>query len=134
MRYLTIPVKFKNADALRRLKEDHFGLRINDAKELTAKAAEATRLLTALANESRLAILCQLVEGERSVGELVEAVGLTQSALSQHLAKLRAAGIVATRRDAQTIYYRLASKAAGSVMTTLAEIYCRPPSAASPSH
>ena len=100
-------------------------LRINDAKELTAKAAEATRLLTALANESRLAILCQLVEGERSVGELVEAVGLSQSALSQHLAKLRTAGIVATRRDAQTIYYRLASKAAGSVMTTLAEIYCR---------
>ncbi len=90
-------------------------LRINDAKELTAKAAEATRLLTALANESRLAILCQLVE----------AVGLSQSALSQHLAKLRTAGIVATRRDAQTIYYRLASKAAGSVMTTLAEIYCR---------
>jgi ArsR family transcriptional regulator, virulence genes transcriptional regulator len=101
-------------------------LRINDAKQLTAKAVEATRLLTALANESRLAILCQLVEGERSVGQLVEAVGLTQSALSQHLAKLRAAGIVTTRRNAQTIYYRLASKDAGSVMQTLAEIYCRP--------
>ena len=100
-------------------------MQINDAKELTAKAAEATRLLAALANESRLAILCELVEGERSVGKLVEVVGLTQSALSQHLAKLRATGIVATRRDAQTIYYRLASKAAGSVMTTLAEIYCR---------
>jgi ArsR family transcriptional regulator len=100
-------------------------LRIYDAKELTAKAVEATRLLTALANESRLAILCQLVEGERSVGTLVEAVGLSQSALSQHLAKLRAAGIVATRRNAQTVYYRLASEAAGSVMTTLAEIYCR---------
>jgi len=100
-------------------------LQINDAKELTAKAAEAARLLTALANESRLAILCELVEGERSVGRLVEAVGLTQSALSQHLAKLRAAGIVATRRNAQTIYYRLASEAAGSVMTTLADIYCR---------
>ncbi len=100
-------------------------LQVNDAKELTAKAAEATRLLSALANESRLAILCELVEGERSVGTLVEAVGLTQSALSQHLAKLRAAGIVATRRYAQTIYYRLASEAAGSVMATLAEIYCR---------
>ncbi len=100
-------------------------LRINDAKELTANAAEATRLLTALANESPLAILFQLVEGELPVGALVEAVGLSQSALSQHLAKLRAAGIVATRRDAQTINYRLASKAAGSVMTTLAEIYCR---------
>jgi ArsR family transcriptional regulator, virulence genes transcriptional regulator len=101
-------------------------LRISDAEELTAKAVEATRLLTALANEHRLAILCQLVEGERSVGKLVDAVGLTQSALSQHLAKLRAAGIVATRRDAQTIYYRLASEAAASVMKTLADIYCRP--------
>ena len=99
-------------------------LQLNDARELTTKAAEAARLLTALANEHRLAILCTLVEGERSVGTLVEAVGLTQSALSQHLAKLRAAGIVATRRDAQTIYYRIASAAAGSVMKTLADIYC----------
>jgi ArsR family transcriptional regulator len=100
-------------------------LQVNDAKQLTAKAAEAACLLAALANESRLMILCELVDGERSVGTLVAAVGLTQSAVSQHLAKLRTAGIVATRRDAQTIYYRLASKAAGRVMTTLAEIYCR---------
>ena len=88
-------------------------LQLNDARELNAKAAEAARLLTALANKHRLAILCELIEGERSVGALVKAVGLTQSALSQHLAKLRTAGIVATRRDAQTIYYRLASAAAG---------------------
>ena len=99
-------------------------LRLDDARELNAKAADAARLLTALANEHRLAILCELVEGERSVGALVDAVGLAQSALSQHLAKLRAAGIVATRRDAQMIYYRLASVAAGSVMKTLADIYC----------
>jgi len=105
--------------------EAHLALRLNDARELTAKANEAARLLTALANQYRLAVLCELVEGERSVGALVQAVGLSQSALSQHLAKLRAAGIVATRRDAQTIYYRLASDAAGSVMTTLADIYCR---------
>jgi ArsR family transcriptional regulator, virulence genes transcriptional regulator len=104
--------------------ETALALQLNDARELTAKAAEAARLLAALANEHRLAILCALVEGERSVGTLVEAVGLTQSALSQHLAKLRAAGIVATRRDAQTIYYRIASAAAGSVMKTLADIYC----------
>jgi DNA-binding transcriptional ArsR family regulator len=95
-----------------------------EARELSVKAAEAVRLLTALANEHRLAILCTLVEGERSVSALVDAVGLAQSALSQHLAKLRATGIVATRRDAQTIYYRLASDAAGRVMKTLAEIYC----------
>jgi ArsR family transcriptional regulator len=99
-------------------------LQVNDARELNAKAAEAARLLTALANEHRLAILCELVEGERSVGTLVDAVGLTQSALSQHLAKLRSAGIVATRREAQTIYYRLASAAAGGIMRTLAAIYC----------
>ena len=99
-------------------------LQINDARELNAKAAEAARLLTALANKHRLAILCELVEGERSVGTLVDSVGLAQSALSQHLSILRAAGIVATRRDAQTIYYRLASGAATSVMKTLADIYC----------
>jgi len=100
-------------------------LPLDKARQLTAKANEAAKLLTALANERRLAILCALVDGERSVGELVEIVGLAQSALSQHLAKLRAAGIVATRRDAQTIYYRLSSAAAGSIMTTLASIYCR---------
>ena len=106
-------------------------LQLNDARALNAKAAEAAQLLTALANEHRLAILCELVEGERSVGSLVDAVGLAQSALSQHLAKLRAASIVATRRDAQTIYYRLASAAAGRIMKTLADIYCggRPRSA-----
>jgi len=96
-----------------------------NARELGAKAGQAAQLLTMLANERRLAILCELVEGERSVGELAETVGLTQSALSQHLAKLRAAGIVATRREAQTIYYRLDSAPAGSIMETLADIYCR---------
>jgi len=107
-------------------------LQLHDAKELTAKANDAAKLLGALANPYRLAILCELVEGERSVGTLVEAVGLSQSALSQHLAKLREAAIVATRRDAQTIYYRLASDAAESVMKTLASIYCRrhPPKSA----
>jgi ArsR family transcriptional regulator, virulence genes transcriptional regulator len=101
-------------------------VRLNEARDLSRKAGAAARLLAALANESRLMILCQLIEGELSVGALVQAVGLTQSALSQHLAKLRTAGIVATRRDAQTIYYRLSSDAAAAVMTTLAEIYCRP--------
>lgn len=96
-----------------------------EAKELTGKAAEAAELLSALANPHRLAILCQLVGGECSVGSLVDTVGLSQSALSQHLAKLRTAGIVATRRDAQTINYRIASAAAGSVMATLASIYCK---------
>jgi DNA-binding transcriptional ArsR family regulator len=102
----------------------NLALQLTDARELTAKAAEAARLLTLLANQHRLAILCEVIGGERSVGALVAAVGLTQSALSQHLAKLRAAAIVTTRRDAQTVYYRLASPAATSVMKTLADIYC----------
>ena len=89
-------------------------LQVNDAKALTAKAAEATRLLTALANESRLAFLCQLVEGEQSVGALAEAVGLSQSALSQHLAKLRAAGIVATRRTHRPSITGLPAKPPGA--------------------
>ncbi|HUZ31581.1 MAG TPA: metalloregulator ArsR/SmtB family transcription factor [Xanthobacteraceae bacterium] len=101
-------------------------LQVQDAAQLTHNAAEAARLLIALANENRLAILCELADGERSVGSLVKAVDLTQSALSQHLAKLRAAGIVGTRREAQTIYYRLTSEPAGIVMQTLADIYCRP--------
>ena len=99
-------------------------LQLNDARELNAKAAEAARLLTALALDQLAQNRQPMLVGERSVGALVKAVGLTQSALSQHLAKLRAAGIVATRRDAQMIYYRLASAAATSVMKTLADIYC----------
>ncbi|MBS4045723.1 MAG: winged helix-turn-helix transcriptional regulator, partial [Alphaproteobacteria bacterium] len=79
-----------------------------DLNQLKASAAEASRFLRALANEKRLLTLCQLVGREQSVGALAETVGLSQSALSQHLTKLREDGLVATRRDSQTIYYRLA--------------------------
>jgi DNA-binding transcriptional ArsR family regulator len=97
-----------------------------DPARLAAKASAAATLLRALANENRLMILCKLIDGERSVGELVAAVGLSQSALSQHLAKLRADRLVATRREAQTIHYRLASSEATRVMQLLADIYCAP--------
>jgi ArsR family transcriptional regulator len=97
-----------------------------DIARFEAKATSAARLLKALANEHRLMILCKLTEGELSVGDLVEAIGLSQSALSQHLAKLRADRLVATRRDAQTIYYRLASPDAARVLEVLADIYCPP--------
>lgn len=90
------------------------------------RAAEAAKLLRALSNERRLLILCQLGDGERSVGELQPRVGLSQSALSQHLAVLREEGVVATRRDAQTIWYRIADPAAMRVVATLAEIFCPP--------
>ncbi len=97
-----------------------------DISRFEAKAAAAAQLLKALANEHRLMILCKLAEGELSVGDLVAAIGLSQSALSQHLAKLRADRLVTTRRDAQTIYYRLTSADAARVLQVLADIYCPP--------
>lgn len=96
------------------------------ADELQAKAEEAARLLDAIGNPRRLMILCRLADGECSVNELARLIGLGQSALSQHLARLRAAGIVATRRESQTVFYRLASPAAIAVINTLADIFCRP--------
>jgi len=97
-----------------------------DIARFEANAASAARLLKALANEHRLMILCKLAEGELSVGDLVAAIGLSQSALSQHLAKLRGDRLVTTRRDAQTIYYRLTSADAARVLQVLADIYCPP--------
>lgn len=103
-----------------------FDLANFDITRFEASAAEAARLLRALANERRLMILCQLADGERSVGELLPLVGLSQSALSQHLAVLRDEGIVATRRESQTVRYRIADPAAVRVVATLAEIFCPP--------
>jgi ArsR family transcriptional regulator len=103
-----------------------FDLANFDISDFQASAANAARLLRALANEKRLMILCQLTEGERSVGELQPLLGLSQSALSQHLAVLREEGVVATRRDAQTIWYRIHDPAAMQVVATLAEIFCPP--------
>lgn len=95
-----------------------------DADAMRRHAGEAARLLKALANEKRLLLLCQLVDGECSVGELNDKVDLSQSALSQHLAVLREDGLVTTRREAQTIFYALAEGPAQNVMKTLHEIYC----------
>ena len=97
-----------------------------DSAQLQASAAAAARLLRALANEHRLLILCHLVGGERSVGQLQSVVGLSQSALSQHLAVLREEGLVATRRESQTIWYRIDDPAALRVVETLADIFCPP--------
>lgn len=92
---------------------------------LAAKAAEAARLLGALSNEHRLLILCHLTaQAEMTVGGLVAEVGLSQSALSQHLARLRADGLVAFRRDAQTLHYRIADDAVLRVLAVLRDIYC----------
>ncbi|MEK9968452.1 MAG: metalloregulator ArsR/SmtB family transcription factor [Ferrovibrio sp.] len=97
-----------------------------DLSLMQASAADASRFLRALANEKRLLMLCQLLDGERSVGVLAEAVGLSQSALSQHLTKLREDGLVATRRDSQTIYYRLADPRIEAMISLLYQQFCAP--------
>jgi DNA-binding transcriptional ArsR family regulator len=94
-------------------------------KQLAQQAGEATQLLKMLANEKRLLILCFLaVRGEMTVGELVGIVELSQSALSQHLAKLRADGLVEFRRASQTLHYRVADARALRLLQALKEIYC----------
>lgn len=94
--------------------------------ELEASVHAAARLMKMLASEQRLLLLCRLFEGEASVGDLASHAGLAQTAASQHLAKMRAEGLVATRREAQTIFYRLADEAALKVLGTLCDIYRRP--------
>jgi DNA-binding transcriptional ArsR family regulator len=95
-----------------------------NSRELQPLAREASGLLKTLGNEHRLLILCTLLEGERSVGDLVDTIGLSQSALSQHLARLRRDGLVRTRRASQTIYYRVAGAEAPAVLATLHSLYC----------
>ncbi len=89
-------------------------------------AGRAAALLRLLSNERRLMILCQLIGGELSVGTLQGRLGLSQSALSQHLARLRADRIVATRREGQTIFYRIIDPAALQLLETLADLFCPP--------
>ena len=91
---------------------------------LEQKAERVSSRLEMLANPKRLMILCRLAQGEASVGELQKFVGLSQSALSQHLARLRASGIVATRREAQTMHYRIADPETRTLMAALYEIFC----------
>ena len=94
-----------------------------------ASASDAANLLRALSNEKRLMILCQLGGGELSVGQLLPLVGLSQSALSQHLARLREDGLVSARKSGTAVFYRIADPAALQVIGVLAEIFCPPASA-----
>lgn len=94
------------------------------ANDMKAHAADAAGLMKALGNESRLMILCMLAEGERSVSDLNEAIPLSQSALSQQLARLRQQRLVKTRRESQTIFYSLANGPADRVINLLHDIYC----------
>jgi len=97
--------------------------------DMQRAASKASALLRSLGNGTRLMILCHLAQGERSVGALQTLLGIEQSPLSQHLARLRKDGLVETRREAQTIYYRIASADAARVIETLYDMYCGPGSA-----
>ncbi len=97
-----------------------------EKEQLAKNAGRAADLLKAMSNQNRLMILCALMDQELSVGELNENVPLSQSALSQHLAALRKAELVVTRRDAQTIYYGVSSDAVADIIQVLKNTYCRP--------
>jgi DNA-binding transcriptional ArsR family regulator len=99
-------------------------IKVPPASDMRAHASDAAGLMKALGNESRLMILCVLAEGERSVSDLNTIVPLSQSALSQQLARLRQQNLVKTRRESQTIYYSLAHGPADQVINLLHEIYC----------
>lgn len=98
-----------------------------DPEDMAEHASDASRLLRALANPSRLVILCLLSEGEMSVGQINTKVPLAQSALSQHLAVLRRDGLVDTRRESQTIYYSVKPGPAAEILTVLHSHFCPVP-------
>ena len=101
-------------------------MRALDIADFQANARDVANVLRTLGNERRLMILCELVEvGEATVGSLVDAVGLSQSALSQHLAKMREEGIVTFRRESQTLWYRIADRRIEKLMAQLHRLYCR---------
>jgi ArsR family transcriptional regulator, virulence genes transcriptional regulator len=98
-----------------------------DLQDFAERAASASQLLKALANQNRLMLLCKLLEaGEMNVSTLSQAIGLSQSALSQHLARMREEGLVATRRVGQTIYYRVGNPNLARIIGTLRDIFCNP--------
>ncbi|HEU5047578.1 MAG TPA: metalloregulator ArsR/SmtB family transcription factor [Rickettsiales bacterium] len=88
-------------------------------------AAKAEAMLKLLANAKRLMILCHLVKGEKSVGQLVEIIGLSQSALSQHLARMRDQGLVEADKQGQMVFYRICNPEVEAILSTLYLIYCR---------
>jgi len=96
-----------------------------DFTAMAGNVAQAEQLLKILANKNRLMILCSLQDQEMSVSQLNEAVPLAQSALSQHLAALRKANVVATRRESQTIYYRVIDDNAVQLLSTLYNLFCK---------
>jgi DNA-binding transcriptional ArsR family regulator len=99
--------------------------RSQELERMVGNATRAANFLKALAHESRLMILCILAEGEKSVSELEDILSLRQPTVSQQLARLRADGLVSTRRDGKTIYYTLASADARVVIATIYTVFCK---------
>ncbi len=95
-------------------------------RDLAASSDRASDFLKSLANSQRLRILCLILEGERPVGEIAEAIGANQSSVSQNLALMRREGLVVPRRDGQTIYYRLADKNVVKIFRLLSDMFCKP--------
>ena len=94
-------------------------------KAMRKHAGAAAAMMAALSHEARLRVLCDLVGTERTAGQLVERSGLSQSALSQHLARLREEGLVTTRREGQSIFYSIADPDAARILAVLHDIYCK---------
>ncbi|WP_218668211.1 ArsR/SmtB family transcription factor [Vreelandella utahensis] len=94
--------------------------------EMAEHAAEASQVLKSIANPNRLMILCTLTEGEKSVGSINSSVPLSQSALSQHLARLRAENLVSFRKEGQLVLYRIRDPRIVALMSRLYELYCAP--------
>jgi len=99
-----------------------------DIDAMQMRASEATSLLSAMCNEKRLLILCQLIDGERTVNELAELVGAPQPTVSQHLGLLRREGLINVRQDGRTHFYTLAGNEAREILGTLQSLYCDPTS------
>lgn len=97
-----------------------------NVKDMQSAAQEAAELMKALSSENRLMLLCQLVDGEKTVGELSQSLALRQAAVSQQLALLRKDGLVTARRDGRSMHYRLTGREARAVITLLYDLYCRP--------
>jgi len=96
-----------------------------DPKRMNVAAGKASELMKTLGHKDRLMVLCHLISGEKSVGELAGLLDIPQSPLSQHLARMRKEKLVTTRREAQTIYYSIASEEAARIVGLMHELYCR---------
>ena len=96
-----------------------------DPRRMAVAAGKASELMKTLGHRDRLMVLCHLTAGERSVGELASLLEIPQSPLSQHLARMRKEQLVKTRREAQTIYYSIASEEAARIVALMHEMYCK---------